>query len=99
MGVVRAWGGWSLLQEVLYACKTVADRYGVTMANVAMRWALERGVSAVVVGGGAEYAESNVRVFEFELCEEDLGLLEGASSRGNDLFKILGDCGTEVQVR
>lgn len=51
--VVAVWGGWGLFQELLYAVKGVADKYGVSMENVAMRWVLEReGVSAVLVGGG-----------------------------------------------
>lgn len=90
-GLMRIWGSWSLFQELLYTLKMVADRYGVTVAHIAMRWVLQRGGDAVLVGGGAKYAAGNVAVFDFELDAEDISAIEEIVGRGNDMYGILGD--------
>lgn len=36
--MIDAWGGWSLFQDLLRAAKQVADKHGVSMANVAVRY-------------------------------------------------------------
>lgn len=51
--IIRLWGGWSLFQELLYAVKYVADKYEVSMPNVAIKWALQQpAFSSVVVDAG-----------------------------------------------
>lgn len=96
VGMINVWGGWSLFQELLYAMKCVADKHCVSISHVAMRWVLQMGAEGVLVGG-AGYVSSNVSVFEFELDDEDLGMLQGVAIRGNDLYSILGDAGSELQ--
>lgn len=75
-------GGWDAFQEVLRATAEIARRHGVSMANVACRWVLERpGVAAVIVGarpGRSEHVEDNLRVFSFSLDDEDRALLAPA---------------------
>lgn len=104
--VIRAWGGWSLFQELLYAIKQVADKHDVTMSNVAVKWALQSsGQTAVVVDASladppeVQLCISNLRVFHFTLDDDDRHLLDSVASKCNDLHSILGDCGSELQPR
>ncbi len=97
---IRKWGGWSLLQELLFVLKAIADKYRVSIANVALRWVLERpAVSAVIVGArlglstDADHFKDNQRVFEFALDDSDSAALEEIFLRANDLYYVLGDVG------
>ena len=99
--MVDAWGGWDLLQELLLGLKGIADRHQVSIADVAMRYIMDRpSVAGVIVGtrlGVAEHLEDNGQVFGFELDPEDLGEIESVLSRSRDLHKSIGDCGDEYR--
>ena len=66
--MIDAWGGWALFQELLAALKGIADKHGVSIANVAVRAILDRpAVAGVIVGarlGLAEHLADNARVFD-----------------------------------
>ena len=91
-------GGWARFQEVLAVARRVADRLGVSMANVAGRYVLEQpGVAGVIVGarpGGRSYLEDNLRLFDFSLDKEAREELDRVSAR---LDPIPGDCGDEYR--
>ena len=95
---VDAIGGWDVLQAVLAALARVADRHGVSIANVATRWVLEQpAVAAVIVGarpGEREHRADNVRAFAFALDAADHGLIDAALADARDLP---GDCGDEYR--
>lgn len=99
--MVDAWGGWELFQDLLGVLKGVADRHGVTIANVAVRYVLDRPtVAGVIVGvrlGVSEHTAANARVFDFSLDQRDLDQIEGIQSRSRDLYRIIGDCGDEYR--
>lgn len=95
---VRQAGGWDRLQSLLRTLRRVADRLGVSMANVACRYVLEQpAVAAVIVGarlGERSHAEDNLRLFEFALDEDARDELEEAANRTEP---IPGDCGDEYR--
>lgn len=102
--LIKVWGGWSLFQELLYAIKVVADKHDVSMANVAVKWALQYpGLAAVIVGAQLGIASetdhilNNVKAFEFSLDDEDMQMLDAIALRGNDMYRLLGDSGEELQ--
>ncbi|MBZ8182403.1 aldo/keto reductase [Oscillatoria salina] len=99
--MVDGWGGWNLFQELLVVVKEIADKHSVSMANVAVRWVLEQpAVAGAIVGarlGIAEHIEDNVRVFNFELDEEDYTKLDSIAAKSRDLFELIGDCGDEYR--
>ena len=99
--MVDAWGGWDLFQELLATLKGIADRHGVSIADVAVRHVLDRpAVAGVIVGvrlGLADHREDNARVFGFSLELEDLDRIESVLSRSRDLYQIIGDCGDEYR--
>ncbi|MEC4985414.1 MAG: aldo/keto reductase [Oscillatoria sp. PMC 1068.18] len=99
--MVDGWGGWNLCQELLAVVKEIADKYSVSMANVAVRWVLEQpAVAGAIVGarlGIAQHIEDNLKVFNFELDEEDYAKLDNVEAKSRNLFELIGDCGDEYR--
>ena len=99
--MVDVWGDWDLFQELLRALKRVADRHQVSIADVAMRYILDRpAVAGVIVGvrlGIADHIEDNARLFGLELKPVDLDEIESVLSRSHDLYRAIGDCGDEYR--
>ncbi|MBD2488390.1 aldo/keto reductase [Aulosira sp. FACHB-615] len=99
--MIDAWGGWQLFQELLVTLKEIADKYGVSIANVAVRYILDKpAVGGVIVGarlGVSEHIENNAKVFGFSLNQEDCDRIEQVSQKSRDLYKIIGDCGDEYR--
>ena len=95
---IREAGGWDALQEVLRAMSAVAERHGVSMANVACRCVLDQpGVGGIIIGarlGLHEHISENLRVFDFSLDEQDTATIAAATDK---LRPIPGDCGDEYR--
>jgi aryl-alcohol dehydrogenase-like predicted oxidoreductase len=99
--MVDAWGGWGLFQELLSALKHVADKHRVSIANIAVRYILDRpAVAGVIVGtrlGVAEHREDNTRSFDVILDAEDHTQIEAILAKSRDLYQLIGDCGDEYR--
>ena len=95
---IDAAGGWEAFQTVLAAAAKVAARHGVSISNVATRWVLEqRRVAGVIIGarlGESFHAADNLRLFSFELDDDDRATLEAAFAATTP---IPGDCGDEYR--
>jgi aryl-alcohol dehydrogenase-like predicted oxidoreductase/enamine deaminase RidA (YjgF/YER057c/UK114 family) len=95
---IDAAGGWDAFQSVLDAARRVAERHGVSIANVATRWVLDHpAVAAVIVGarlGEREHRADTARIFAFALDEADHALLGDAFAVTR---AIPGDCGDEYR--
>lgn len=91
-------GGWDRFQGVLRAARRVGDRYGVSVANVAVRYVLQQpAVAGVIVGarpGERSHLEDNLRLFDFTLDERSQAELAEARDA---LDPIPGDCGDEYR--
>jgi aryl-alcohol dehydrogenase-like predicted oxidoreductase len=99
--MVDAWGGWGLLQELLGILQRVAAKHRASIANVAVRYILDRpAVAGVIVGtrlGVAEHREENARSCDITLDPEDYGAIEAVLARCRDLYQLIGDCGDEYR--
>src|SRR5439155_2745595 len=99
--MIAAWGGWTLFQELLAALKTVADKHGVSIANVGARYVLDRpAVAGVIIGarlGIAEHLADNTPVFEVALDAGDIAAIEPVLAKSRDLMRLIGDCGDEYR--
>jgi len=91
-------GGWDVFQSLLAAVSRVANRKGVSMANVAARYVLEQqAVCGVIIGARlskSEHITDTLRLFEFSLdktSQEDINLAVGR------LKPLPGDCGDEYR--
>ncbi|PTB69336.1 Aldo/keto reductase [Trichoderma citrinoviride] len=58
------------------AVKALADKYGKSGAQVLLRWSLQKGFVPLPKSETPARIESNADVFDFELTEEDMALLE-----------------------
>jgi aryl-alcohol dehydrogenase-like predicted oxidoreductase len=99
--MIDAWGGWALFQDLLQVLKQVADQHGVSLANVAVRYILDRPtVAGVIVGvrlGVTDHRTDNARVFEFTLTPKDHERIQAVLVRSRDLYQLIGDCGDEYR--
>jgi len=95
---VEAAGGWGPFQRLLEAVQRVAERLGVSMANVASRFVLEQPqVAGVIVGarvGRSAHVEGTVGLFAFELDAAARAELDGALA---GLTPLPGDSGDEYR--
>ncbi|MCF4967929.1 aldo/keto reductase [Nostoc sp. CMAA1605] len=99
--MIDAWGGWQLFQELLNTLKQIADKHQVSIANVAVRYILDKpAVGGVIVGarlGIAEHLEDNAKVFSFHLDTEDSDRINTISQKSRNLYQLIGDCGDEYR--
>jgi aryl-alcohol dehydrogenase-like predicted oxidoreductase len=99
--MIDAWGGWGLFQELLGVLKQIGDKHHVSIANVGVRYILDRPtVAGVIVGvrlGMTDHREDNARVFTFTLDQEDRDRIEGVLKKSRDLYQLIGDCGGEYR--
>ncbi len=101
--MINAWGGWALFQELLTVLKSAADKHGVSIANVASRFILDRpAVAGVIVGarlGLSDHRANNAQVFQFSLDPADTDAVAAVTDQGQDLLAYIGDCGDEYRRR
>lgn len=99
--MIDAWGGWNLFQELLNALKPIADKHGVTIPNVAVRYILDQpAVAGAIVGarlGVSEHLADNSRVFGLMLDAADVDRLNPIFEKSRDLYQSIGDCGDEYR--
>ena len=101
--MVDAWGDWELFQALLSTLGEIAQKHGVSIANVAVRAILDRpAVAGVIIGvrlGVTEHRAANARVFDFALDPEDYAQIDAVLSQSRDLYSQIGDCGDEYRSR
>jgi len=99
--MIDAWGSWELFQKLLVVLQKIAQKYGVTIPNVAVRYVLEQPmVAGVIVGvrlGVSAHLTENAQVFNFSLDTEDYDRLEAVLEKAQDLYRLIGDCGDEYR--
>jgi len=100
-GMIDAWGGWALFQELLASLDRIATRHKVTIANVAVRYILDKPAVAGVISGArlgiSDNRAENARVFDFNLDDVDRATIHAVTDRSRDLYRIIGDCGDEYR--
>ena len=99
--MIDVWGGWQLFQELLSVLNGIAQKYNCSIANVATRFILDKPqVAGVIIGarlGIAEHREDNAKVFDIKLDEQDISSINSVTTKANDLFDVIGDCGGEYR--
>ncbi|KAG0554186.1 hypothetical protein KC19_12G070500 [Ceratodon purpureus] len=99
--MVDAWGGWNLFQELLREVKKVANKHGVSMSTVAVRYILDQpAVAGSMIGvrlGLKEHIKDSQAIFRLQLDEDDYERIASVTKRGRDLQDMIGDCGDEYR--
>ncbi|MEP6577146.1 MAG: aldo/keto reductase [Nitrososphaerota archaeon] len=99
--MIDAWGGWDLFQKLLLTLKSIAQKYDVSIANVATNYILAKAaVAGVIIGdrlGIVDHRNDNTQVFNFDLDKSDCYAIDTVCTNANNLFEIIGDCGDEYR--
>ncbi len=99
--MIDVWGGWNLFQELLVILDDLAKKYEVSIANIATRYILDKpSVAGVIIGvrlGISEYKLDNSKAFSFKLNKDDKEKIKSVTSKSQDLFSKIGDCGDEYR--
>lgn len=99
--MIDAWGGWNLFQELLLMLDGIAKKHRVGIANVATKYILQKpAVAGVIIGarlGLSEHRLENLKVFSLQLDREDDDAIKSVTSRSQDLYARIGDCGDEYR--
>ncbi|KAL5710692.1 hypothetical protein ACHQM5_021227 [Ranunculus cassubicifolius] len=99
--MVDAWGGWNLFQVLLRTMKQVANKHGVSIPTVAVRYVLDQqSVAGSMVGvrlGLSEHIQDCKAVFSLVLDEDDMNSIKEVTKNGKDLLRVIGDCGDEYR--
>ena len=83
--------------------KKVGDKHGASVTNVATRWVIDQpAVAGAIVGARLgldkhDHAKENLKVFDFKLDQEDMAMIAAVTSKSNDLYAAIGDCGAEYR--
>jgi aryl-alcohol dehydrogenase-like predicted oxidoreductase len=101
MNMIDAWGGWQLFQELLATLDEIAKKYDVQIANIATRFVLDRpAVAGAIIGsrlGLSDHITQNTKTFSLKLQNDDYDKIKSVTSKANDLFASIGDCGGEYR--
>jgi aryl-alcohol dehydrogenase-like predicted oxidoreductase len=101
--MILTWGDWDLFQTLLQTLKDIAVKHNVSIPNVATRWVLDFPyVGAVIVGarmGVSEHTEENLKTYGWRLDDDDQANIEKVleKSRREEVFRVMGDCGSEYR--
>ncbi|MGQ4807834.1 hypothetical protein NKDENANG_01196 [Candidatus Entotheonellaceae bacterium PAL068K] len=99
--MVDAWGGWELLQSLLSILQQIADKHGVSIANVTVRYILDCPmVAGIIVGvrlGINDHCMEHARVFDLRLDAADRDQIQTVLEKSRGLYQGIGDCGDEYR--
>jgi aryl-alcohol dehydrogenase-like predicted oxidoreductase len=92
--IIDEFGGWDRFQDMLACLNAIAARHGVSIATVALRWALDQpGVSGVIVGARhRRHLDRTIAAAHLELDADDrarIARVQAASSGpGGDVYAL-----------
>lgn len=66
--------------------KEMGDKYGKTVAQVILRWHLQRGIVVIPKSTHLERMKENFNVFDFELAQEDMDVISKLDKNESSFF-------------
>ncbi|MGX1675207.1 aldo/keto reductase [Streptomyces sp. NPDC055400] len=85
---IQSWGGFAEGRNDLFTHPLLAEtgkEYGKSVAQVVLRWLIQRGVVAIPKSVRAERMAENIHVFDFELTDEQMARIATLDT-GSSLF-------------
>lgn len=73
----------------MFTDKTIAkigEKYGKSVAQVILRWELQRGITVIPKSVHAERMKQNFDVFDFELTDEDMAVMASLDKKQSMFF-------------
>lgn len=86
---VKAWAPFGEGRGGLFGneiLKNIGNKYGKTLAQVILRWHLQRGVVVIPKSTHYERMVENFNVFDFKLSEEDMNLISTLDKNKSSFF-------------
>ncbi|KAI4329956.1 hypothetical protein MLD38_028278 [Melastoma candidum] len=74
-----AWGSLAVMESAVL--KEIADRRGLTVPQVALKWVLEQGAVVIVKSFNKERMKENLKIFGWKLTERELEKIKGIPQR------------------
>ena len=87
--VMEGWAPFAEGKNDLFHNETlrgIGEKYGKTIAQVVLRWLLQRGVVCIPKSTKWERMEENFQVFDFTLSEEDMETIAALDTRKSCFF-------------
>lgn len=66
--------------------KGIGEKYGKSVAQVVLRWQIQRGIVCIPKSVKKERMEQNIQVFDFELSDADMELIAALDTNGSAFF-------------
>ncbi|MGG7076831.1 aldo/keto reductase [Clostridium sardiniense] len=66
--------------------KTIGDKYGKSVAQVILRWLVQRGIVPLAKTVNKERMLQNINIFNFELSEEDMNKISALDKKESSFF-------------
>lgn len=86
---IEAWAPFGEGRGGLFTNETIAKiaaKYNKTVAQVILRWELQRGIVVIPKSVHIERMEQNLDVFDFKLTEEDMNVMASLDKRQSSFF-------------
>lgn len=86
---IESWGPFAEGKNDIFhneLLKTIADKYKKSIAQVILRWLIQRGVVAIPKSVRKERMEGNFNVFDFQLSAEDMETIKTLDTNASSFF-------------
>ena len=86
---IEAWAPFGEGRGGLFTNETIAKiaaKYNKSVAQVILRWELQRGIVVIPKSVHIERMEQNFNVFDFELTDEDMAIMAGLDKKQSSFF-------------
>jgi len=86
---IESWGPFAEGKNNLFQnelLNTIGQKYHKTIAQVVLRWLIQRGVVAIPKSVRRERVEENFKVFDFELSAEDMEIIKILDTKTSSFF-------------
>jgi len=86
---IQSWGPFAEGRNNIFqneVLRSIADKYGKTVAQIIVRWLTQRGVIAIPKSVRRERIEENFNVFDFELSPDDMMSIETLDTKASIFF-------------
>ena len=66
--------------------KAIGDKYGKSIAQVILRWLVQRGIVPLAKSVKKERMQENINIFDFELSDEDMAVIAKMDKKESSFF-------------
>lgn len=66
----------------------IASKYGKRVADIMLRWAMQRGFAVIPGTGNPQHMKQNLAIFDFELADEDMSVINDLKHNAKGFMHI-----------